>query len=220
MTEDKFIPLEFNIIPEKQMLLNSRIFLDDLKKRRTVREFSEEKPPEEIVINCIKAALSAPSGANKQPWHFVLIKDSEVKENIREAAEAEEKEFYSGRASDEWIEAVKPFGTNEIKEFLTKAPYLIAIFAEKYEQTGNGKLKNYYVSESVGIATGMFITALHFSGLASLTHTPSPMNFLNRILDRPENEKPFLLLVTGYPKLPQYVPDIKKKDPATTITVI
>lgn len=220
MDEENFLPLNLIRIPEKQMLMNSKNFLEDLKRRRTVREFSDEKPSEEIVINCIKAALSAPSGANKQPWHFVLIKDTLTKEKIRKAAEAEEREFYGGRASDEWLQAIKPFGTNEIKQFLTTAPYLIAIFAEKYEQTENVKLKNYYVSESVGIATGILITALHLSGLASLTHTPSPMNFLNKILKRPANERPYLLLVTGYPKTPQYLPDITKKDITRTLTIL
>ena len=195
-----------------EMRERARSFYKQLKRRRTVREFSDRPVPREIIEDCIKAAGTAPNGANRQPWHFVVIEDRDVKSNIREAAEKEEKEFYENRASEEWLEALAPLGTDEKKPFLEEAPYLIAIFAEKYGVTENGeKVLNYYVKESVGIATGMLITAVHNAGLASLTHTPSPMGFLNDILDRPSNETPFLLLVVGYPKEEVKVPDISKK---------
>ena len=177
-----------------------------------MREFSERPVPREIIEDCIMAAGTAPNGANMQPWHFVVIEDENVKKKIRAAAEEEEKEFYEKRASEEWLKALAPLGTDEKKPFLEEAPYLIAIFAEKYGLTKNGdKVLNYYVKESVGIATGMLITAIHHAGLASLTHTPSPMGFLNDILERPSNETPFLLLVVGYPKEEVKVPDITKK---------
>ena len=177
-----------------------------------MREFSERPVPREIIEDCIMAAGTAPNGANMQPWHFVVIEDENVKKKIRAAAEEEEKEFYEKRASEEWLKALAPLGTDEKKPFLEEAPYLIAIFAEKYGLTENGdKVLNYYVKESVGIATGMLITAIHHAGLASLTHTPSPMGFLNDILERPSNETPFLLLVVGYPKEEVKVPDITKK---------
>ncbi|HKL17724.1 MAG TPA: nitroreductase family protein, partial [Halalkalibaculum sp.] len=189
-----------------------RSFYELLKRRRTVREFSERPVPREIIEDCIMAAGTAPNGANMQPWHFVVIEDENVKKKIRAAAEEEEKEFYEKRASEEWLKALAPLGTDEKKPFLEEAPYLIAIFAEKYGLTENGdKVLNYYVKESVGIATGMLITAIHHAGLASLTHTPSPMGFLNDILERPSNETPFLLLVVGYPKEEVKVPDITKK---------
>ncbi|NGP77738.1 nitroreductase family protein [Balneolaceae bacterium YR4-1] len=203
---------DYKKYPVEEMRARARSFYKLLKRRRTVREFSERHVPKEIIEDCIRAAGTAPNGANMQPWHFVVIEDIGVKKKIRAAAEEEEKEFYGRRASEEWLKALAPLGTDEKKPFLEKAPYLIAIFAEKYGLTDEGdKVLNYYVKESVGIATGMLVTAIHNAGLASLTHTPSPMGFLNEILDRPSNESPFLLLVVGYPKENVKVPDITKK---------
>jgi nitroreductase len=165
-----------------------------------------------VINNCILAAGTAPSGANLQPWHFVVVSDPKIKKQIRKAAEEEEKEFYTKRAPKEWLDALAPLGTNEHKPFLEKAPILIAIFAKSFDMLPDGrKVKQYYSQESVGIATGMLITAVHNAGLVSLTHTPSPMNFLNEILGRPNNERPFLILVVGYPADGVKVPDIKKK---------
>lgn len=211
---EKFIPLEnFVKISAEDKLLNSKTFNNLMQKRRSVREFSSEEIPIEIIKDCIKAAGSAPSGANKQPWHFVIVKSAAAKKEIRTEAEKEEQEFYNGKAPTEWLKDLEPFETNEQKPFLEEAPYLIAIFEEKYSVDFNGvQHKNYYTKESVGIATGILITALHNSGLATLTHTPSPMNFLNKILARPKNEKPFLLLVVGYPKEGTKVPNIKRKE--------
>jgi nitroreductase len=166
----------------------------------------------EVIEQCLLVAGSAPSGANLQPWHFVVVSDASVKRRIREAAEAEEREFYAQRAPQEWLDALAPLGTDADKPFLETAPYLIAIFSQSYGVLPDGrKVKNYYVQESVGIATGMLITALHHAGLVSLTHTPSPMGFLNAILDRPANEKPFLLLVAGHPAPGAQVPNIGRK---------
>ena len=196
----------------EEMKKRSQVFVEDIERRRTIRNFSEKPVPKEIIENCLKAASSAPSGANRQPWHFSIVSDFEIKKKIREAAEAEEKKFYSGRAPDEWLEALEPLGTNENKPFLEIAPYLIVIFSEAYGLDDKGeKIKNYYVSESVGIATGILITALHNAGLATLTHTPSPMNFLRKILGRGENERAFLILVTGFPSGDVKVPNITKK---------
>ncbi len=209
---EKFIPLNYEFLNESEMIKKSKEFNNIVQKRRTVREFSTKSFSEEIIKNCILAANSAPSGANKQPWHFVIVKDQKVKRKIRIEAEKEEKEFYNNRATNEWLKDLEPFETNESKPFLEEAPYLIAIFEEKYSVNEQGeKHKNYYTKESVGIATGILISALHISGLVSLTHTPSPMNFLNDILNRPKNEKPFLLVVVGYPKEGIKVPNIKRK---------
>ena len=184
----------------------------NMKKRRTVRDFSERQVPIEIIENCIRTADTAPNGANQHPWHFVIISRTDIKRRIRNAAEKEEEKFYNSRASNEWLEAIAPLGTNEKKPFLEKAPYLIAIFAKTHGLTDQGKItKNYYVNESVGIATGLLISALHQSGLVSLTHTPSPMGFLNKILKRPKNERPFLILVVGFPFKNAKVPNIKRK---------
>ena len=195
------------------MQQRSKSFLKSIQQRRTIRDFSDKPVPEEIIVNCLKSAGTAPSGANRQPWHFSVVSDMEIKKQIRKAAEEEEKKFYSGRAPDEWLEALEPLGTDENKPFLEVAPYLIVIFSEAYglDDKGN-KIKNYYVSESVGIATGMLITALHNAGLVTLTHTPSQMNFLRKILGRGENERAFLILVTGFPSENATVPNIKKKD--------
>jgi nitroreductase len=213
MTKLKFISLEaYKDYTVDEMLKRSDEFYVDLKRRRTVRDFSDKPVLKEVIDNCLKAAGTAPSGANLQPWHFVVVSNPEIKKKIRIAAEKEEKEFYSNRAPKEWLEALEPLGTDSNKPFLETAPYLIAIFSKSYEVLANGKIvKQYYSLESTGIACGMLITALHNAGLASLTHTPSPMNFLNEILGRPKNERPFLLLVVGYPAKEAKVPDIKKK---------
>lgn len=213
MTEHNFKLLNFNRLSTEEMLEKSRSFLKEIKKRRTVREFSEENVDLEIIRNAIEAAGTAPSGANLQPWHFVAVTSAEIKKQIRIAAEKEEKEFYGGRAPDSWLEDLKPLGTDEFKPFLEKAPCLIVIFEKKYNKDEEGETRKfYYTKESVGIACGILITALHSSGLATLTHTPSPMNFLNEILQRPSNERPYLILVAGYPAENCTVPDIKKKD--------
>ena len=198
--------------PIQEMQERSAKFLEDIQRRRTIRDFSDKIVPEDIIVNCLKSAGTAPSGANRQPWHFSIVSNPEIKRKIREAAEEEEGKFYNERAPDEWLEALEPLGTDENKPFLEKAPYLIVIFSEAYglDEKGN-KIKNYYVPESVGIATGILITALHNAGLATLTHTPSPMNFLREILERGENERAFLILVTGFPSENATVPNIQKK---------
>jgi len=213
MTKPEFVPYsKFHEYPPEKMKERSKQFLQDIKRRRTVRDFSDRPIPLEVIENCLKAAATAPSGANRQPWHFVVVSNRMIKKQIRIAAEKEEREFYVHRAPADWLAALAPLGTDEQKPFLEEAPYLIAIFSQSYEMTSDGrKLKNYYVHESVGIATGVLITALHHSGLATLTHTPAPMTFLNKILGRPSNEKPFLILVVGYPALDAKVPAIKKK---------
>jgi len=213
MTKIEFIPLRnYQQYSEDEMLKRSQAFYQDIKRRRTIRDFSDTSVPRDVIENCIKAAGSAPSGANLQPWHFVVISNADIKKKIRIAAEEEEKEFYSNRAPKEWLEVLEPLGTDENKPFLETAPYLIAIFYKSYDLLPDGRqVKNYYSIESTGIATGVLITAIHNAGLASLTHTPSPMNFLNDILGRPKNERPFLLLVVGYPAPDAKVPDIKKK---------
>ena len=194
------------------MARRAAAFRAQAARRRTVREYSDRPVPRAVIEECILAAGTAPSGANHQPWHFVVVSDPEVKARIRVAAEDEERAFYNGAAPQAWLDALAALGTDEHKPFLEAAPYLIAIFAERYMlRPDNEKVKNYYVQESVGIATGILITALHHAGLATLTHTPSPMNFLNEILGRPPNERPFLLLVTGYPAEDARVPAITKK---------
>ena len=213
MKSNKFIPLNnYTEYPLDEMLKRSELFYEDIKRRRTVRDFSDKPVPRETIENCIKAAGTAPNGANLQPWHFVVVSDLGIKKKIRIAAEEEEKEFYAHRAPNEWLEVLEPLGTDENKAFLEIAPYLIAIFYKSYEVLPDGRqVKQYYAIESTGIATGILITAIHNAGLVSLTHTPSPMNFLNEILNRPKNERPFLLLVVGYPAKDAKVPDIKKK---------
>jgi nitroreductase len=214
MSKQNFIPISnYTQYSESEMVKKSREFYEYIRNRRTVRDFSDKPIPKEVIENCLKAAGTAPSGANLQPWHFVVISNPETKKKIRIAAEEEEKEFYTNRAPKEWLEALEPLGTDEHKPFLETAPYLIAIFYKSYDLLPDGKqIKQYYAMESTGIATGILITAIHNAGLASLTHTPSPMNFLNEILDRPKNERPFLLLVVGYPAEKAMVPDIKKKN--------
>jgi nitroreductase len=203
------------------MTNRSENFYQEMKRRRTIRQFSDTPVPLEIIEKCIAAAGTAPSGANLQPWHFVIVKDPVVKHRIRLAAEKEEYEFYTQRAPKEWLEALALLGTDENKPFLESAPYLIAIFVQSYGLLDDGqKMKHYYATESVGIATGILITALHLSGLAILTHTPSPMNFLSSILERPANERAFLLLVAGYPASDAVVPTIEKKSLAEIATLV
>tara|TARA_Y100001970_G_scaffold239324_1_gene301168 strand:+ start:450 stop:1127 length:678 start_codon:yes stop_codon:yes gene_type:complete len=206
--------LKFSNQTIKEMIINSKNFYKSIKERRSVREFENKKVNLDIIKNAILAAGSAPSGANLQPWHFVIIKNKEIKKKIRLAAEKEEKNFYRYKAPEEWLNALAPLGTDENKNFIENAPYLIAIFEKKFSITKNEKIKNYYVKESVGIATGILITCLHFSGLAMLTHTPSPMKFLNKILKRPNNEKPFVLLIIGYPKKDARIPKFAKRKKA------
>lgn len=192
-----------------------------MQRRRTVRDFSDRAVPVDIIETALAAAGTAPSGANLQPWHFVVVRDVAVKQRIRLAAEAEEKEFYEHRASPEWLAALEPLGTNTDKPFLETAPYLIAVFLQKFGKLADGrKVKHYYPVESTGLATGILITALHQAGLACLTHTPSPMGFLNVILDRPVSERPFLLLVTGYPADGAQVPDIRRKALPEFVSVV
>lgn len=203
---------EYREYPPEEMLQRAADYYADLRRRRTVRQFSDRPVPRPVIEQCLLAAGTAPNGANLQPWHFVAVSDTQVKSQIRQAAEAEEYDFYHRRAPQEWLDALSPFGTDEVKPYLEIAPLLIIIFAQSYGVLPDGrKVKNYYVSESVGIATGILITALHHAGLVTLTHTPSPMGFLNKFLGRPENERPFLILVTGYPAEDARVPQITKK---------
>ncbi len=214
------VPLKFKSLPPEDMLSASREFVSNITTRRTVRDFSDQHIDYEIIQNAVRAAASAPSGANKQPWHFAIVANPEVKKQIRKAAEIEEREFYQNRASDAWLEDLKVFETDSNKPFLETAPYLIAVFLERnsIDEQGN-KHKNYYMPESVGIATGILLTSLHLSGLATLTHTPSPMKFLNKILDRPSNEKPFMLIVVGHPVQGVTVPNITRKPFSQIATV-
>ncbi|MEQ8205158.1 MAG: nitroreductase family protein [Woeseia sp.] len=213
MTEKAFVPLaDWQEFTPEEMQQRASDFYEDVRRRRTVRDFSARAVPRELIETTLRAAGTAPSGANLQPWHFVAVGQQECKRRIRVAAEAEEKEFYAHRATDEWLEALKPLGTDTNKPFLETAPWLIAVFLRKYDIRADGsKVKHYYPAESTGLATGLLITALHRAGLACLTHTPSPMSFLNEILGRPKSERPFLLLVTGYPADDARVPDISRK---------
>jgi iodotyrosine deiodinase len=205
--------------PQDEMVARARDFRAEMQRRRSVRDFSSQPVPREIIDECLRTAATAPSGANQQPWHFVVVSDPAVKRAIREAAEIEEREFYEHRAPGDWLEALAPLGTDASKPFLATAPFLIAIFAQTYGVNPDGaKMKHYYVHESVGIATGLLIAAVHHAGLASLTHTPSPMGFLNTILGRPANERPYLLLVVGYPATGATVPIITKKPLDTIVT--
>jgi len=206
-------PLDYQRMDEEQMCEQSIRFFNEMKSRRTVRDFSSEDVPDDVIRNAIRAAATAPNGANLQGWHFVIVRDQAKKDAIRQAAEQEEYEFYNGRAPQDWLDTLAPLGTNESKPFLSEAPVLIGIFSERYRFDENGnKQKIYYPTESTGIATGMLITALHLAGLSTLTHTPSPMGFMNEIMERPSNERPFLLLVAGYPKSGALVPDISKRE--------
>ena len=206
-----FQKLQFNLLPKTKMLNHSKSFLANISSRRSVRDFSDEAVPIELITNAVKAAASAPSGANKQPWHFVVVNDPLVKREIRMAAEKEEKAFYSFRASSEWLKDLEPFETNWSKPFLEIAPSLIIVFKKVYDVRKKQRKKNYYVNESVGIASGILLAALHHSGLATLTHTPAPMGFLEGILKRPKNEKAFLLIPVGFPSKDAEVPRLAKK---------
>lgn len=211
-TPPTFVRPDIATYAVEEMRARARAFADDLGRRRTIRHFSDRPVPRDVIETCLRAALSAPSGANRQPWHFVVVSDPAVKHRIRQAAEAEERAFYAGRAPDEWLEALAPLGTDADKPFLDTAPYLIVIFAEAFGRRPDGtKLKHYYVQESVGIAAGFLIAALHHAGLATLTHTPSPMAFLSDVLGRPANERAFLILVTGYAAENARVPAITRK---------
>ena len=209
---DKFEVLKFNELSISEMQSRAQSFLARMSTRRTVRNFSDRSVPKEIIEQALATAGTAPSGANRQPWHFAVAGTNEVKRRIRIGAEEEEHEFYNRRAPKEWLDALKPFGTDERKPFLEIAPWIITVFAKKIElDEDNQKQKNYYVTESVCIAIGLLIAALHNAGLATLTHTPSPMKFLNEIFDRPVSEKPLMLVVTGYPSEGVKVPSIKRK---------
>ena len=215
-----FQKLDFNRLSESDMIVRSQSFYSDIVKRRTVRDFSSKEVPFEIIKNAVKSASSAPSGANKQPWHFVIVKDAKVKIKIRNAAEEEEKNFYEHRAPEEWLKDLNQFGTNWEKSFIETAPYLVVVFKINYDLDGEKRTKNYYVNESVGIASGFLLAALHQSGLATLTHTPSPMGFLEKILERPKNERAVLLIPVGYPAKDSRVPILKKKDMNSICTTI
>ncbi len=211
MSQEKFTPLselgDYIDRADDEMDRRAAAFFDEIKRRHTVRDFTADPVPQSVIENCIAAAGRAPSGANHQPWHFCLVGDATVKSKIRAAAEEEERAFYEGRAGDEWLEALDPLGTDANKEFLEIAPWLIAVFAQRRggEEAGMDK-KNYYINESVGIACGFLLAALHHAGLATLTHTPKPMSFLNENLGRPATEKPFLLIVTGKPVASAEIP--------------
>lgn len=202
-------PLDFTVRSEEEMLNRSRDFLEEMRKRRTVRHFSDKPVPREALLNCIETAAQAPSGANKQPWTFVVVTDPELKLRIREAAEEEERQHYGGRAPEGWLRDLEPLGTDEHKPFLEIAPALVVVFAQKYGRTRDEQ--HYYVNESVGIAAGFLLAALHVAGFATLTHTPSPMKFLADILERPDNERPYLLIPVGLPVEGCEVPDIRRK---------
>jgi nitroreductase len=221
--EFRFLPLAgYREYPPAEMAARAREFADDMSRRRTVRDFSARPVPRALIEDCLRAAGTAPSGANQQPWHFVAVADPAAKSRIREAAEAEEREFYGHRAPPEWLEVLRPLGTDERKPFLEIAPWLIAVFIRRFERRPDGsKRKHYYTDESVGLATGLLLAALHRAGLASLTHTPSPMKFLNDILGRPKDlERPFLLLVVGFPSADAKVPDIARKPLAEIATFV
>jgi len=215
MTQEKYptIPFEFERRHDKESAFRGRAMLDSLRRRRSIREFSSDPVPRPLIELAVATAATAPSGANHQPWYFVAVSDPETKTKIRKAAEAEEREFYEGgRATEEWLEALAPLGTDSNKPFLETAPWLVAVFKQIHGVAEDGsKITNYYVNESVGIACGLFINAIHHMGLVTLTHTPQPMRFLNEILGRPKNERPFILFPVGYPADDCMVPDISKK---------
>ncbi len=207
----KFIPLNFKKYPESVCLTKAQEFYETMNRRRSVRAFSDEKIDRRLIELAIMTAGTAPSGANKQPWKYVIVESPQIKKEIRIAAEKEEKENYEGRMPDSWLRDLEPFGTDWHKEFIEIAPYVVVLFRIEYSNDDGTLKKHYYVNESVGISAGMFIAALHNMGLATLTHTPSPMNFLGKILGRPPNEKAFLLMPVGYPAEGIVVPDIKRK---------
>lgn len=213
MPQNKFIKLpNYREYSQDEMKKRTTKFYKEMSRRRTVRHFSDRPVPLQVVKDAIRAAGTAPNGANHQPWHFGVVSSPKIKQKIRMAAEKAEREFYEEKAPAEWLNALEPLGTNSEKPFLEIAPHLIVIFSKNFTLNSDGsKKKNYYVKESVGIATGILITALHHAGLATLTHTPNPMSFLNKVLDRPANERAYLILVTGYPASDAVVPDITKK---------
>jgi nitroreductase len=219
VNQPRTVPLEFVELPPERMLERARELAVDLARRRSVRDFSDRPVSRDVIAACLAAAVTAPSGANQQPWHFVAVGDPAVKRAVREAAEQEERDFYGGRAPDVWLETLHPLGTDAHKPFLEKAPWLIAIFQQRHGTDASGRrVQHYYPMESVGLASGLLIGALHRAGLATLTHTPSPMKFLNEILGRPKAEKPFLLLVVGYPAEGCRVPDIVRKPLDETVS--
>ena len=211
-TQPAFEPLpDFREYPPNEMIARAAAFEAEMQRRRTTRHFSDRPVPREVIEPCLRAAGSAPSGAHKQPWHFVAIEYLPIKRRIREAAEQAERDFYS-TAPAEWLDALAPLGTDAVKPYLEQAPWIIAIFAQRYGTTGDGARRaHYYVNESVGIATGFLIAALHHAGLVALTHTPSPMGFLAELLGRPPNEKPVMLIVTGFPAPDARVPKLARK---------
>lgn len=220
-----FIPLDFHRLPPGEQTARASAFYEALRTRRTVRDFAPDPVPFVLIETAIRTAATAPSGANRQPWHFVVVSNPEIKRRIRQAAEEEERAFYDHRAPDDWLEALAPLGTDWHKPFLEIAPYLIVVFREDYGIATNAagedtREKNYYVMESVGIACGLLLAALHLAGLATLTHTPSPMGFLSQILNRPKNEKPYLLIPVGYPAEGAKVPDIEKKPLQAVMEVV
>ena len=218
MKTGKHVPLDFRRRSVEETQAAAAAFRQAVARRRTVRDFAPDPVPRSVIEDCVMAAASAPSGANQQPWTFVCISDPATKAAIRAAAEEEERAFYDGRAPEEWLEPLAPLGTDAEKPFLETAPWLIVVFAQRHGTGPDGRrIKHYYVPESVGIATGFLIAALHDAGLATLTHTPSPMGFLSRICGRPENEKPVILLVAGYPATGATVPDIVKKEAGEVI---
>jgi nitroreductase len=221
-TTFKPVPLEFTRLDAEEALRRSRAFLELMQTRRSVRHFSAEPVPYELIENAIRTAGTAPSGANQQPWTFVVLSDPAVKEQIREAAEHEEELLYKERASDRYLDALEPIGTDWIKPHITDAPYLIVVFEQAWSRgSGGEKHKHYYVRESVGIAVGFLLASLHAAGLATLTHSPAPMGFLSRILGRPENERPFILIPVGYPSADAQVPDVAlRKKPLEAISEI
>jgi nitroreductase len=210
--EPRFVPLEFERLDEREQLARSRAFLAEMQRRRTVRAFSTDSVPYELVANAVAAAGTAPSGAHQQPWTFVVVSDQDVKRRIREAAEEEERRSYESRMPDEWLEALRPLGTDWRKSHIEDAPYVVVVFEQAYGRRADGsKVKHYYVKESVGIAVGLLLASLHDAGLATLTHTPSPMGFLREILERPENERPYVLIPVGYPANGCTVPELERK---------
>ncbi len=212
MSEYRPIPLQFERQEQELMHLRADELLQQLSSRRSVRSFSSDPVAEELIDRAIEIASTAPSGAHRQPWHFVVVDDPQLKKQIRDAAEKEEQRSYESRMPEEWLDALRPLGTDAVKPFLIDAPYLVILFAETHQVAADGtRSRNYYVSESVGIAAGMFIAALHLVGLATLTHTPSPMGFLRAILQRPANERPYLIFPIGYPAADCQVPDLHRK---------
>lgn len=211
MKDQNFIPLEFIELEESEMIEKSSSFYKQMDTRRSVREFSDRDVPKEIIENIVMAASSAPSGAHKQPWHFCAVSNKKLKHTIREAAEEEEYRSYNGRMSEEWLKDLEPFDTDHHKPFIDIAPWILVIFKKPYDIINGEKKKNYYTNESVGIAVGFLLSAIHNAGLVALTHTPSPMNFLEKALERPENEKAFLLIPIGYPAQNVKVPLLERK---------